>query len=147
MAESSHHQGLVSRAAKAVRAALRGHDHLSCFVDGSPAFDGLPPTIDGYRPDVYVTTNYIEVIGEAKPPWDVETKRSEHQLGAFLHHVEQEPSRHMVLAVHWSSSATARSVLRNIAFDWATVRRRVHILDGRTTLTLPAKQEAYAALN
>ena len=147
MAESSHHQGLVSRAVKAVRAALGGHESLVCFADGSPVSDGFPPEIDGYRPDVYATTERIVVVGEAKPPWDVETTRSEHQLRAFLHFVEQEPCRHMVLAVHWSSSATAKSVLRSIAYDWPSVSGRVHVLDGRYILTLPAKQESHAAFN
>ena len=147
MAESSHHQGLVSRAVKAVRAALCGHERVVCFADGALVSDGFPPEIDGYRPDVYATTERIVVVGEAKPPWDVESTRSEHQLGAFLHFVEQEPCRHMVLAVHWSSSATAKSVLRSIAHDWPSVRGRVHVLDGRYILTFPAKQESHAAVN
>ena len=147
MAESSHHQGLVSRAAKAVRKALCGHGRFMCFVDGSPVSDGFPPEVEGYRPDVYATTERIVVVGEAKPPWDVESRRSEHQLRAFLHYVEQEPCRHMVLAVHWSSAATAKSVLRSVASDWPAVRRRVHILDGRHILTFPAKQGPHAAFN
>ena len=137
MAESYHHQGLVSRAATAVRAALCGRGRFTCLVDGSTASDGFPPEIDGYRPDVFATAERLVVVGEAKPPWDVESRRSEHQLGAFLHYVEQDPCRHMVLAVHWSSSATAKSVLRSIAYDWSGVRGRVHILDGRYILTLP----------
>ena len=147
MAESSHHQGLVLRAVKAVRTALCGQGRLTCFVDGSTASDGFPPEIDGYRPDVYATSERILVVGEAKPPWDVESRRSEYQLGAFLHYVEQEPCRHMVLAVHWSSSATAKSVLKSIAYDWPAVRGRVHILDGRYILTFPAKQGPHAAFN
>ena len=147
MPESYHHQGLVSRAARAVRAALCGHGRFTCFVDGPPASDGVPPVIDGYRPDVYAATKQIVVVGEAKPPWDVETRRSEHQLGAFLHYVEQQPCRHMVLAVHWTSSATAKSVLRSIAYDWSAVSGRVHILDGRYILSLPAKQESHATFN
>ena len=147
MAESSQHQGLVSRAARVVRTALHGHGHFSCFVDGSPAFDGQPPAIDRYRPDVYATTQHIVVVGEAKPPWDVETRRSEYQLRAFLRYVEQEPWRHMVLAVHWTTSATARSVLRSLAFDWSAVRSRVHILDGRYILTLPDHQRSHAKIN
>ena len=145
MAESSHHQGLVLRAAQAVRAALCGQGHLTCLVDGSTSFDGFPPEIDGYRPDVFATTGRLVVVGEAKPPWDVESRRSEHQLGAFLHYVEQKRYRHMVLAVHWSSSATAKSVLRSIAYNWPAVRGRVHILDGRYILTFPVKQGPYAA--
>lgn len=139
MAESELHKGLVARAAKAVRFALCGHDRFEIFVDGPSSTNGVPPLIDGYRPDVYAVTERTVIVGEAKPPWDVETRRSEQQIGAFLHYVEQDPCRHMVLAVHWTSSATAKSVLRNIAYDWLAVRGRVHILDGRHILTLPIK--------
>lgn len=139
MAESSHHQGLVLRTAKAVRAALNGQGRFTCFVDGSAGSDGYPPEIDGYRPDVFATSETIIVVGEAKPPWDVESRRTERQLCAFLHYVEQEYCRHLVLAVHWSSSATARSVLRTIAHDWPSVRERVHILDGRYILNFPSE--------
>lgn len=147
MAESSHHQGLVLRAAKAVRAALCGQGHFTCLVDGSTVSHGYPPEIDGYRPDLYATAERVLVVGEAKPPWDVESTRSEHQLGAFLHFVEQDPCRHMVLAVHWSSSATAKSVLRNLAYDWPGVRTRVHILDGRYILTFPVQQGDHATFH
>ena len=143
MAESLQHHGLVSRAAQAVREALHGHGRFSCFVDGPPPSDGQPPAIDGYRPDLYATTQHVVVVGEAKPPWDVETRRSEYQLRAFLRYVEKEPWRHMVFAVHWTTAATARSVLRSYAFDWSVVRSRVHILDGRYILTLPVHQNSY----
>lgn len=147
MAESSHHQGLVLRAARAVRAALCGQGRFTCLVDGSDASDGYPPEIGGHRPDLFAAAEGLVVVGEAKPPWDIESRRSEHQLGAFLHYVEQEPCRHMVLAVHWSSSATAKAVLRSIAHDWTAVRGRVHILDGRYILTFPTKQGPDAAFN
>ena len=148
MAESSHHQGLVSRAVKAVRAALGGHESLVCLADGSPVSDGFPPEIEGYRPDVYATTERIVVGGERPSHRGMLSQLgSEHQLGAFLHFVEQEPCRHMLLAVHWSSSATAKSILRSIARDWPSVRWRVHVLDGRYILTFPAKQESHAAFD
>ena len=139
MAESLHHQGLVTRAVKAVRSALCGHDGLVCYADGSLLSDGYPPEIDGYRPDVFAKTNRIVVVGEAKPPWDVESRRSEHQLGAFLNYVEEKPERHMVLAVDWSTSATAKSLLKSLAHDWRSVRDRIHILDGQYVLTFPPK--------
>ena len=147
MAESSHHKGLVTRAVKAVRTALGGHDGLVCYADGSLLSDGYPPEIDGYRPDLFAKTNRIVVVGEAKPPWDVESRRSEHQLGTFLNYVEKNPCRHMVLAVDWSTSATAKSVLKSLAHDWISVRDRVHILDGQYVLTFPSKQESYAAFD
>ena len=63
MAESDLHKGLVSRAAKAMRAALCEHGRYRCFVDGPAGTGGLPPLIDGYRPDVYALTERIVVVG------------------------------------------------------------------------------------
>lgn len=147
MAESDLHKGLVRRAARAVRTALSMHGSFKCYVDGLGASDGFPPSIDGYRPDLYASTENVVIVGEAKPPWDVETPRSEYQLGAFLNYVEQQPSRHLVLAVHWTSAATIRSVLRIVAKDWTAVSDRVHVLDGLYILTLPTKQATNATPN
>ena len=133
-------------AARAVREALCGQGHFLCFVDGLPSSEGSPPTIDGYRPDVYATSEHLIVVGEAKPPWDLERRRNEFQLSTFLHYVEREPRRHFVMAVHWTSYATARSILKSIAIDWASVRDRVHILDELHNLTFPAK-ESNASFN
>ena len=87
------------------------------------------------------------VVGEAKPPWDVESPRSERQLKAFLRYVEQEQCRHMVLSVHWTTASTAQSVLRSVSNNWPDVRSRVHILDGLKTLNLPINQKIYAPGN
>ena len=70
---------------------------------------------------------------------DVESPRTERQLRAFLEHVEAHLSRHLVLAVHWTTAAAAKSVLRNIASNWVAVRERVHVLDGVCPLTIPRK--------
>jgi hypothetical protein len=45
----------------------------------------------------------------------------------------------MVLAVDWSTSATAKSLLKSLADDWGSVRHRIHILDGQYVLTFPPK--------
>ena len=136
MSESRHHQGLVQRAAKAISAALAEVERVVYLVDGPSVQSGRPPLIDGFRPDVYAKGEGIEVIGEAKPPWDVETPRSERQLEVFLRYVEKNQHRHMVLAVHWTTAHTAEAVLRSVASDWTEVRNRVHILDGLHIMTL-----------
>ena len=145
MSESRHHSGLVMRAMRAVSAALSEMNEVNIKVDRSSFPNGRPPLINGFRPDLYATGGHIVVIGEAKPPWDVETPRSQRQLGAFLRHVEQDQSRHMVLAVHWTTASTAMSVLRSIANNWPEVRSRVHILDGLRTLNLQMSEELHAS--
>ena len=144
MAESRQHQGLVLRAAKAVRATVGEHQITELRVDSPDARDGAPPIIDGHRPDLYATAHGLIIIGEAKPPWDVESVRTELQLASFTRYVEVDCSRHLLLAVHWASSATASAVVRSLAQDWESLKQRIHILDGRRPLILPVKQKHHA---
>lgn len=139
--------GLILRATRAISEAMREISNVDFKVDGPSVPSGRPPLIDGFRPDLYVSGGDIVVVGEAKPPWDVESPRSERQLKAFLRYVEQHQSRHMVLAVHWTTASTAQSVLRSVSNNWPDVRSRVHILDGLKTLSLPINQEMYAPGN
>ena len=140
MAESLQHQRLVERIVNAVAEALNGYDEALCLVDGTPHSDGIPHMIGGFRPDVYATDTSIVIVGEAKTARDLESPRTEHQLQAFLKYVEAHTSRHLVLAVHWTAVATAKSVLRKTASNWGEVRRRVHILDGIYPLTIPGEE-------
>ena len=98
MAESRQHQGLVLRAVKAVRATVGEHQITELRVDSPDAGDGTPPIIDGHRPDLYATTPGLTIIGEAKPPWDIESTRTELQLASFTTYVEMNSSRHLLLA-------------------------------------------------
>ena len=140
MAESLQHQRLVERIVNAVAGALNGYDGALCLIDGAPHSDGIPHMIGGFRPDVYATDTSIVIVGEAKTARDLESPRTKRQLRAFLKYVEAHTSRHLVLAVHWTNVATAKSVLRNTAPNWGTVRRRVHILDGIYPLTIPGEE-------
>ena len=141
MAESLQHQGLVTRAVNAIFASLGEHQLTELLVDAPDKIYGSPPTIYGHRPDLYASTHHLTVIGEAKPPWDVESARTEFQLGAFTRYVEADTSRHLILAIHWVSTATISSVVRSLAKDWPNLKHRVHILDGRLPLVLPATQK------
>ena len=147
MSESRHHMGLVLRAARAISEAMSEIEDVDFKIDAPSVPDGRPPLIDGFRPDLYVRGGNIVVVGEAKPPWDVETPRSERQLKAFLRYVEQDQSRHMVMAVHWTTASAAQSILRSVSNNWPDVRSRVHILDGLRALNLPTNQEEHAPGN
>ena len=138
MAESKHHRHLVERAVFEIQCAIGQDKGFSCVADGVSTSLGVPPAISGYRPDIFATTDQITVVGEAKPPWDIESTRSEAQLATFMGFVERNARRHIVLAVHWSNSATGQGILRSVAQDWNTVRDRVHIVDGQRRLNLPS---------
>ena len=137
MAESLQHQALVSRIVSAISIALG--DTVICLVDRPENPGEIPYMINKFRPDVFAENVSVTVIGEAKTAKDLERPRTARQLRAFLKYVEVHSSRHLVLAVHWTNAATAKSVLRNASSDWGTVRGRVHILDGIYPLNLTAE--------
>ena len=143
MAESTDHHGLVIRAVNSIRDAVGREPILQLMVDPPEPNGSAPPTIDGHRPDVYAITSHLIIVGEAKPPWDVETPRTARQLSSFIRFVEADPSRHLLLAVNWVSSATALSVSKGLAQDWPAIRDRVHIADGLRSLILPTYRQGY----
>ena len=136
MPESKQHIGLVERAEKEVWKALGNDNTLMCLVDKPWATTNYPPIIGGHRPDLYATTSKIVIVGEAKPPKDLESRRTKAQLHTFLRYIEGDEAKHLILAVDWSTTATATALLRNLAQDWHEVRKRVHVLDGIKSLTL-----------
>lgn len=140
MAESLQHQRLVSRIVKAVSEVLNGCSEVMCFVDGTSNSDSLPRKIGEFRPDVYAISASMVIVGEAKPAQDVESLRTERQLRAFMEHVEAHPSRHLMLAVHWTTARAAKSVLRSVASNWDEIRERVYILDGVRPLIISGKK-------
>ena len=144
MAESRQHRVLVLRVVRAVCAATE-HDQISELLADCPGAPyGALPTIYGHRPDFYARASGLTIVGEAKPPWDIESARTEQQLAAFTKYVEMDCSRHLILSVNWVSAATANAVVRSVAQDWPKLKQRVHILDGRRPLTLPVKQKRHA---
>ena len=122
-----------------------GDERITALLADLPgATYGIPPKINNHRPDLYATGSGLTIIGEAKPPWDVESARTELQLQAFTNYVELDGSRHLILAVNWISTATASAVIRSLAQDWPSLKHRVHLLDGRRPLVLPTRHQHHA---
>ena len=144
MAESRQHQGLVLRAIRAVRATI-GDDQIAALYADLPGTSyGAPPKINDHRPDLYATGSGFTIVGEAKPPWDIESARTERQLESFTKYVEMDVSRHLILSVNWVSTATANAIIRSLAKDWPSLKYRVHLLDGRRPLVLAATRRHHA---
>ena len=134
MPESNIHQSLVARLVQDVLLAM-GRDSMVYRVDGTQSLGNAPPTLNGHRPDVYAFNRSISVVGEAKPPNDLESERTWRQLNAFVEYVASSPSRHLVLAVHWETSLTAKGILRRLAIQSNDLRTRLHVSDGICPLT------------
>lgn len=134
MPESIAHRNLVNRLVREVSSAMGGGT-VVCRVDGILSLGNAPPVLNGHRPDVYAFDRHTSVIGEAKPPSDLESERSKRQLDAFVSYVAENPSHHLVLAVDWETSVTARGMLRRLATESNDLRRRLHVSDGVSALS------------
>lgn len=139
MAESALHKELVRRLRRAVSRALK--PRAEGIVDRGGGDRDPTWMIGGSHPDVRAIGGGLEVVGEAKPPGDLETLRSKVQVRTFMRYIEQVGTAHLVLAVQWESAPTAWNLLRRSARNWNSVRERVHVLDGTNVLTLPPPRE------
>ena len=144
MTESAEHQDLVKRLERAAVALLPRDLAVPLWLDGQPSA-GRPWAIEGFRPDLYARHGDLELVGEAKPPWDLRTRRTSTQLYAFSKYTASRSYCHLLLSVHWTTSALAVSLLRAAAAEhWKAVRRRAYIVDGVRPLELYQSTQAAA---
>lgn len=116
MPESPLHNQLVRNLREWVESNLEGVEMPFVYSDnGSP--EDRPPNILGHVPDLFYE-NPVEdmiIIGEAKTPRDIETRRSVRQLRAYLKYASKAQKSHLIVAVPWYVSRTAAAVLRGIS--------------------------------
>jgi len=134
VAEGAIHKALVHRLETAISAALG--PKAQGIVDRDGGYRDPTWMIGGAFPDVRAFGRGIEVVGEAKPPTDLETARSRRQIASFMGYVEQLTNAHLVLSVQWHNTPTAWNLLRRCASDWCSVRGKVHVLNGLSALSL-----------
>lgn len=74
----------------------------------------LPPkTIDGFRADIYVNTNTLIIIGEAKTDDDIVNNHSFAQLASYVKEVKtQEKERHIIMSGSMLGYPTIRNFIR-----------------------------------
>ncbi len=77
---------------------------------------GYPPSLCGYRPDVLVSSpkEQCYLVAEAKTSADLETERTKKQISGFIDWLAERERGFIVIGVPWDSTASAKSLLRNI---------------------------------
>ena len=128
MSETDEHRGLVRGARDVVRILYPG---TSPVVDlpRKPG-DELPPTIDGHRPDLFLSRGGALVIGEAKTYRDLEARRTFGQVTTFVRRLQRHPSGLFLLSVSWSGADRARTLLRLVCADFPSLNAEVAVWDG-----------------
>ena len=115
MSESAAHVRLVDRIVEWISDQHRESRTLCVFRDGD--FVGAyvrPPPINNFVPDVFAedTPPTFTTIGEAKTAADLETKRSQLQIRAFIDFLSIRPRPQLIIATPPVATNTARDIVR-----------------------------------
>ncbi|NKB32620.1 MAG: hypothetical protein GKR91_05930 [Pseudomonadales bacterium] len=83
------------------------------FVDDPILNSEKPPRIGSSIPDVYakLLIENIEIIGEAKPGYDLTTSRTEKQLTDYISYIAKNKSTSLIVSTEQNTISVARKVL------------------------------------
>jgi hypothetical protein len=114
--ESALHVRLVERLIATITDKHTNRRGIILLADHHAYGNDRPPQIGGFCPDVFASDvpTTFRVIGEAKTPTDLQSKRSHRQIIAFLDHLSLYPGSTFYLAVPWFSGAKARSIVNSL---------------------------------
>jgi hypothetical protein len=113
MSESSRHILLVSNIVKWLHHTQATEDLCILVDEPTASAANKPPNIGGYQPDVFVKAfgRPLTIIGEAKTVRDLETRRSELQVIAYLNHLKTMENPCLVISTTWTMHRTAKGLL------------------------------------
>lgn len=133
MPESRSHRHLVSELVKYIAKKHCEEDSTATIAIDTQEDRGIgkPPLINGHVPDVYVNSvkSMTEVIGEAKPASDIQSRRTLAQYEAFIDYASKRLNCEIIIAVPWHSVSTTKNMMMNIC------RRKIcavnfHVIEG-----------------
>jgi hypothetical protein len=115
MSESADHVRLVDRIVIWLNNRYSDKQTLCVFRDGD--FVGLtsrPPIVNRFVPDIFAadTPPTFTAIGEAKTAADLETKRSQIQIRAFIEFLSICPNSQLIIATSPVALNTARNIVQ-----------------------------------
>ena len=127
MSESEEHRALV-RAVEEMLGSMYPGASIVVDIQSQPG-SCLPPTIDGFRPDVLVRGEVQKAIAEAKTDGDLDREHTYEQLTSFVTHLEDSQGGLLVLSVAGRPADRAKTVLRFIHLQIGPSRTRVAVFD------------------
>lgn len=132
MTESAFHSRLVHELSAWIANHFFAGDFGYLLTDlPSNQSSKKPPLIRGFVPDVYVPCPPATriVIGEAKTPGDLETRRTRKQLQAFLAECNQHEDAFFVLAVPWYLVGLGRALVNELKIEFRTSSISTTVVD------------------
>lgn len=115
--ESATHIRLVERLIEQIRNDFEQGRDLAIFADHRSYGGDQPLQVGDHKPDVYAhnVPCTFRVLGEAKTVGDLETKRTQLQIEAFLDHLSIHPASVFYFATTWTGAPLARRLLKSLA--------------------------------
>lgn len=117
MPESRSHRHLLSELVKYVAKKHCEDSIRTIAIDTEEDIGiGKPPLINGHVPDVYVNSleSMTEVVGEAKPASDIQSRRTLAQYEAFIEYASKKLNCKIIIAVPWHCVPTTKNTMLNI---------------------------------
>ncbi len=98
MSQSKEHQDLIKKTVSAILCRYTNLEILS-DIQNKPG-DPVPPTIEGFKPDIYATQEKrLKIISEIKTNKDIDNKHTENQVITFINYLEQRQNGLFIFSV------------------------------------------------
>lgn len=86
--------------------------------------------INGYRPDVYLSSPQLAIIGEAKTAADVRNKHTQEQLVSYVAQLKtQDKERHLVVCTSLLAMSELKNMIRRLGLAHDFTGVRIHCLN------------------
>lgn len=88
------------------------------------------PVINGYRPDVYLSSPQYIVIGEAKTLNDVRNRHTQEQIVSYVSELKtHNKNRHLVVCTSLLATAELKNMIRRLSQKYDFSGIRVHCIN------------------
>lgn len=115
MGESVKHVDLINLM-KSIICSKEDVDTALVLVDDPSDRKNGPPTINGFKPDLYYDFNQLLVIGEAKTKDDLLNEHTKKQLETYIKLCSNYTGQsRLYLAVPWMESVLASNLIKKIS--------------------------------
>lgn len=115
MAESAKHIDLINLM-KSLVCKNENIDASFLLTDNPYDRKNCPPTLYGYKPDLYYDFRGLLIIGEAKTKDDLLTEHTKNQIGTYIRLCSKfKGESRLYLAVPWTENILATNIIKNIS--------------------------------
>jgi hypothetical protein len=149
MSESIEHQNLVNMLIEYIINSELCRDTAYILMDlPTSNSNSKPPIVNGYRPDIYIETSRIKIIGEAKTYSDAERKHSINQYKSYMEDCEKsEVDAYFIVSTTWEIQTSIRNMLNHFKKSLGLYKVHVVVISQLTKGDYNAKNSSKSRAN